>query len=43
MRASSVRRSVNHFKNVNEDIADQPRNVYPRTASTERNIDDLIR
>jgi len=46
MRARSVRCSVQHFKNVNKDIADLSRNVYPQTASTERNkgkIDDLVR
>ena len=36
MRARSVRCSVKHFKNVNKDIADLSRNVYPRTASTGR-------
>jgi len=46
MRARSGRCSVKDFKNVNKDIADPSRNVYPRNASTERNkgkIDDLIK
>jgi hypothetical protein len=46
VRASSVRRSVKHFKYLHKDTADQPPGVHPRTGSTERNkgkIDDLIR
>jgi transposase len=44
--ASSVRRWVNHFKDGNSDIADQPRCGRQRTAATERNkqkVDELIR
>jgi transposase len=37
MGVSSVRRWVEHFKDGNADIADQPRCGQPRTAATERN------
>ena len=37
MGASSVRRSVEHFKDGNTSIQDQPRSGRPRTTSTERN------
>ena len=45
MGASSVRRWVQHFKDGNTSIQDQPRIGRPRTASTERNkerVDEII-
>jgi len=45
MGASSVRRSVEHFKDGNTSIQDQPRSGRPRTASTECNkerVDEII-
>jgi len=45
MGVSSVRRWVNHFKDGNTNIQDQPRSGRPRTASTEHNkerVDEII-
>ena len=45
MDASSVRRWVQHFKDGNTSIQDQPRSGRPRKASTERNkerVDEII-
>jgi transposase len=46
MCASSVRRWVEHFKDGNTSIQDQPRSGHPRTASTELNkkrADEIIK
>ena len=45
MGASSVRRWVEHFKDGNTSIQDEPPSGRPRTASTERNkerVDEII-